>query len=145
MVVELSQTGRIIHDFREALIPHHDMLSSVEPVATRLLGPEFAYYLRDLQGTQQRVERSIDNLHNSLVELRETNNSLLSTKQNEVMKTLTVIAFVFLPLQFITGLFGMNTVNNPIIGSPFDFWILLVSMVALAVSFFMYFKRKGWL
>ncbi len=61
------------------------------------------------------------------------------------MKTLTVLAFVFLPLQFIASLFGMNTVNNPIIGSAFDFWVIFGSMAILAVCFFMYFKHKGWL
>ncbi len=145
MVIELSQTGRVIHDFRDALAPHREMLVSIEPSATRLFGPEFAYYLRDLEGAQGRVLRTVDNLHNSLTELRETNNSLLSTKQNEVMKTLTVLAFVFFPLQFIAGVFGMNTLHNPIIGSQFDFWILVGGMVAVAAGFFIYFKRKGWL
>jgi len=145
MVIELSQTGRIIHDFRDALAPHREMLISIEAAASRLFGPEFSYYLRDLEGAEERVERTVDNLYTSLLELRETNNSLLSTKQNEVMKTLTVLAFIFFPLQFIASIFGMNTLHNPIIGSPFDFWILIAGMVAVAVACFVYFKRRGWL
>jgi magnesium transporter len=120
------------------------MLRSIEPVASRVLGPEFTYYLRDLEGTQERVEQSIDNLHNSLVELRETNNSLLSTKQNEIMKTLTVMAFVFLPLTFIGQLFGMSLII-PMAGNPFAFWIVLGMMVTVGTSIFLYFKQKGWL
>jgi hypothetical protein len=73
MVIELSQTGRVIHDFRDALAPHREMLTSLEPVS-RLFGPEFAYYLRDLQGTESALS-AVDNLYDSLVELRETNNS----------------------------------------------------------------------
>lgn len=145
MVVELSQTGRILHDFREALAPHREMLTSIEPVATRMFGPEFAYYLRDLMGTEEKVERTLDNLHTSLIELRETNNSLLSTKQNETMKTLTVMAFIFLPLSFIGTLFGMNTVHNPIVGGPFDFWTIVGFMCVLGISIFLYFKYRGWL
>ena len=145
MVIELSQVGRIIHDFRGALAPHKEMLTSLEPVTSRLFGPEFAYYLRDLEGVEERVQRTLDNLHSSMIELRETNNSLLSTKQNEVMKSLTVLAFIFLPLSFIAGLFGMNTINNPIVGSPYDFWIVLSGMVTLAIVFFIYFKYKEWL
>jgi len=80
-----------------------------------------------------------------LSELRETNNSLLSAKQNEIMKEFTVLAFVFLPLTFISGLFGMNTKNNPIVGHTLDFWIILSGMLCISLGFFFYFKRKGWL
>lgn len=145
MVLELSHTGRTIHDFRQSLLPHKEMLDSLEPTAARFFGAEYAFYARELMGVYQRVERSLVNLYDSLQELRETNNSLLNTKQNEIMKTLTVLAFLFLPLTFITGLFGMNTVNDPIIGSGGDFWILAGMMLALAVCFFIYFKHKRWL
>ncbi len=144
MVIELSQTGRIIHDFREALAPHREMLISIEPVASRTFGPEFTYYLRDLQGAEERVEHTLDNLYSSLTELRETNNSLLSTKQNEIMKTLTVTAFVFLPLTFIGQLFGMS-IPVPLMAAPYGFWIVLSVMGIVALSIFFYFKRKGWL
>ncbi len=145
MVIELSQTGRVIHDFRQALAPHRDMLRSYEPVGNRVFGAEYSYYVRETIGAYERVESALENLRDSLSELRATNDSLLNTKQNEIMKTLTVLAFVFLPLQFIASLFGMNTINNPIIGLPADFWILLGGMGILAFTCFLYFKRKGWL
>lgn len=145
MVIVLSQVGRVIHDFRQALIPHKEMLSSLEPVAARLFGPEFSYYVRNVEGAFGRVEQTLTNLRDSLFEMRETNNSLLSTKQNEIMRTFTVLAFIFLPLSFVAGLFGMNTEHNPIAGSPGDFWVVFGMMVALAVGFFVFFKRKGWL
>lgn len=144
MVIELSQTGRIIHDFKEALTPHHDMLISLEPVASRLFGTEFSYYLRDLRGVQERVERTLDDLHNSVVELRETNNSLLSTKQNEIMKTLTIMAFIFLPLTFIGQLFGMS-IPVPLVDTAYGFWLVLAGMFVVGMSIFSYFKYKGWL
>jgi magnesium transporter len=145
MVVALSQTGRVIHDFRQSLAPHREMLGSLEPTATRFFGAEFSYYARELAGAYERVERTLENLHEALDELRATNDSLLNTKQNEIMKTLTVLAFLFLPLTFITGLFGMNTVNDPFIGSAHDFWILSGVMALFALCFFIYFKKKGWL
>src|SRR6185437_1261675 len=109
MVIEISQTGRVIHDFRQALLPHEEMLTSLEPAATRLFGPEFAFYVRSLEGEYRRVRDTTNHLREALVELRETNNSLLNTKQNEIMKTLTVMAFIFLPLSFFASLFQMNT------------------------------------
>lgn len=145
MVAQLSQVGRIIHDFRQSLVPHEEMLTSFEPAGTRLFGPEFSYHLRGLTGAYGRIERTLENLHDSLNELRETNNSLLSAKQNEIMKQFTVLAFVFLPLTFITGLFGMNTNNNPIVGHAFDFWIILGGMLCISLGFVFYFKHKGLL
>jgi magnesium transporter len=144
MVIELSHASRAIHDFRDALAPHREMLLSLEPASTRMFGPEFGYYLRDLLGTEERVERTVDNLHSSLVELRETNNSLLSTKQNEVMKTLTVMAFIFLPLTFIGQLFGMSLVV-PLADNPYTFWMVISAMFCVGVSIYLYFRHKGWL
>lgn len=144
MVAEISHVGRTIHDFRRALMPHREMLLSLEPVAGRFFGTEFGYYVQSLLGTYDRVERDIEGVRESLIELRETNNSLLSTKQNEIVKNLTVIAFVFLPLSFIASLFQMNTAN-PIVGIKGDFWIVLGGMFLIAVSCFLYFKHKKWL
>lgn len=145
MVVQISQVGRVIHDFRQALSPHEEMLMSLESATARFFGSEFSYYVHDLQGVYNRMARGLENVRDSLIELRETNNSLLSTKQNEIVKNLTVVAFVFLPLSFIGTLFQMNTHFTPIIGVPGDFWIVLSGMLVVAISCFFYFRYKGWL
>lgn len=145
MVIEISQTGRTIHDFRQLLLPHQEMLESLVQPATKLFGTEYAFYVRNVEGAYERVHNLLEHLRESLTELRETNNSLLSTKQNEIMKTFTVLAFVFLPLSFVADLFQMNTHSTPILGMPGDFWIILSIMAVLAAAFFIYFKNKGWL
>jgi magnesium transporter len=145
MVVEISHVARIIHDFRQSLIPHAEMLGSLEPTATRLFGPEYSFYLRALMGEESRVRSTAEHLRESLIELRETNNSLLSTKQNEIMKTFTVLAFITLPLTLITGIFGMNTHFTPLLGTPNDFWIVIGMMAVVCVASVLYFNRKGWL
>jgi magnesium transporter len=145
MVAELSQVGRTIHDFKQSLAPHEEMLKSFEPVATRMFGTEFSYHIHNLEGAYERIERTLENLHDSLTELRETNNSLLSTKQNEIMKTFTVLAFFFLPLSFVASLFGMNTQHIPIIGYKYDFWVVFAGMVVIAIACFIYFRHKDWL
>lgn len=145
MVARLSQTGRVIHDFRQRLLPHEEMLHSLEPHAVRMYGQDFLYYVRSIEGEYKRVYNTLEHLREALVELRETNNSLLNTKQNEIMKTLTVISFVFLPITFVVNVFGMNTDHNPIVGNQFDFWIILGITVGLALCCFAYFRHKGWL
>ena len=145
MVSDISQTGRIIHDFRQSLLPHLEMLTSLEQVGSKLFGPEYAFYVRNMIGDFERVRTMLEHLRESLIELRETNNSLLSTKQNEIMKTFTVLAFVFLPITFIANLFGMNTQHNPIVGGNYDFWVIVGMIVVVGIICVIYFKRKGWL
>lgn len=145
MVFDISQTGRTIHDFRQSLLPHLETLTSLEPVAAKVFGQEYAFYVRAVVGEYERARDMLEHLRDSLTELRETNNSLLSTKQNEIMKTLTVVAFVTLPLELIAAIFTIPAHNTPILGSPGDFWIIVSAMTIFAAGFFVFFKRKGWL
>ncbi len=143
MVIELSQMGRILFDFREALLPHKDIIDSLEPAGARLFGASFGYHVHTLQGAYIRIAHTLQHLRDSLQEMRETNNSLLTTKQNDTMKTLTVLAFLFLPLSFVASLFGMS--NIPLASTPPGFWQAAGMMLVLALSCLVYFKRKGWL
>ncbi len=78
-------------------------------------------------------------------ELRITNDSLLSARQNEVMKRLTVVSLLVLPLSLIAAVFGMNVQNAPFVGHPYDFWLIVALMLVTGVTFFLYFRFKKWL
>ncbi|HEY4476287.1 MAG TPA: CorA family divalent cation transporter, partial [Candidatus Paceibacterota bacterium] len=75
--------------------------------------------------------------------LEETNNSLLTAKTNEVVRLLTVISTLVLPLTFIASVFGMNALL-PLGDHPKDFWFILASMVIAMAMMYFYFKRKRW-
>ena len=70
--------------------------------------------------------------------------SKLSNKQNEIMKNLTIVASIMLPLSLVASIFGMNTVNNPIIGGPHDFWVIVSLMSVLGICAVFYFQIKRW-
>jgi magnesium transporter len=91
------------------------------------------------------VYTTIENDRTLLHEVRETNNSLLTTKQNEVIKVLTMSSLIIFPLTFFAALFSMNTKFNPIIGHPFDFWILFSVMTFFTLCMLGMFKYKKWL
>lgn len=145
MVFELSKMSRTILYFRESLSQHKEILTSFETAGKALFEKEFKFYLRAVTGEYLKLANSINSAKDYLYELRTTNDSLLSTKQNEIMKTLTVVNFIILPLSLITGLFGMNTDNNPIVGDPNDFWIIVFIMLVLTIISTTIFKRKNWL
>ena len=67
-----------------------------------------------------------------------------SLRLNEVMKALTIVSTIFLPLSFVTGIFGMNFVQMPGLSSPFGFWIMCVIFVLLAAGMILFFKKRGW-
>ena len=78
-------------------------------------------------------------------ELRETNAALLEARQNEIMKTLTVITFIMLPLELITLIFGMHLPGTPFEHSAEGFWIVVAAMVILVGLLTSVFARKRWL
>ncbi|MBU0618253.1 MAG: hypothetical protein KKI02_11085, partial [Planctomycetes bacterium] len=71
--------------------------------------------------------------------------SSVGNRQNEVMKVLTIMASIFIPLTFMAGLYGMNFENMPELSTPWAYPFLLAAMVVVAVGMLLYFRRKGWL
>ena len=145
MVTQISIVGRMIHDFRRTLEPHKLMLESLEPHGERIFGTGFSYHVRALLGEYERVRHTLEHLREWLQELRETNNSLLSTKQNEIMKNLTIMAFITFPLTLLVNIFAINAKHNPIIGADYDFWIIIGILGLAGLCFFTLFKYKRWL
>lgn len=145
MVVVLSNLSRDLLNIKQALTPHRDLLDAVRPKLIELFGDTFKQHHNSIVSEYYRVSalRSVNS--DSLKELRETNNSLLTTKQNEIMKILTIIAFVTFPLSLIAAVFGMNTQFMPVVGQPGDFWILTGSMGFATLMMLIYFKFKKWL
>lgn len=145
MVTEISLLNRRLISFQLALSSHKHVLTDVEPFLTKLLGTSFDAYVKDLQNYFEHLSERLYSLNQTLTELRETNNALLTTKQNEIIKNLTIIAFVTLPLSLFTSIFGMNTKTLPIVGNQGDFWVLVGIMAGLTIALFAFFKYKHWL
>src|SRR3989344_2378753 len=145
MVMKISEVSREILDFKRATSLHDEVFSSFEVAGVKFFGDDFKFHLRALTGNYYRLENSIKNTMEYISELRETNNSLLSSKQNEIMKTLTIMAFVTFPLSLVVSIFGLDTNYVPIIGHPYDFWIIIGILLGLTALFFVFFKYKKWL
>ncbi len=145
MVKRLSHVGRLIHDFRQSLLSHGEMLRSFEPVGARFFGAEFSFYAHELLSAYEQVEHRLARLREALVELRETNNALVSTKQNDIMQHLSAFALVFFAITSLVQLFGMSSSHIPLMDSPYGFWIVLSAVIGISLTFFVYFKSKDLL
>ncbi|MFA6535967.1 MAG: CorA family divalent cation transporter [Candidatus Paceibacterota bacterium] len=145
MVFALSKISRNLLNFKTTISLHNDILQSFEAAGKIFFAGEFEHYLQAISSEYFKVDKIIKSHIEALAELRETNNSLLSTKQNEIMTTLTVMAFIILPLSFISSLYSMNTSFWPFVGVKNDFWIISGTMAIIGIIIFLAFKRKRWL
>jgi magnesium transporter len=144
MVSELSQVSRDLINFKQALSFHKEILESFEVAARRFFGENFMYELKTILGSYYHVEHAINLNLDTLAELRETNNALLTTKQNEIMKLLTMMTFMTAPLSLIAAIYSMNTSFLPIAGLKGDFWIIIGGMALIVLCLFFFFVRKRW-
>lgn len=145
MVTEISRLNRVLLTFKEALSSHEEILKSFEIAGNKFFKDDFKYHLHAILGEYYKVSKKIENTKEYLNELRKTNDSLLSTKQNEIMKNLTLMSFVVFPLSLVASIFGMNTEHFPIVGQENDFWIIMMLMIILALIMFVFFKKRKWL
>jgi magnesium transporter len=145
MVEVLSLLSREIIDFRQTIRLHKEVLESFKVAPIEFFGKNFYEYIDDIQSEYNSIHDLIVSNRELLIDLRETNDSLLSTKQNEHMKIFTALAFVTFPLSVIIALFSIPTSHTPIIGMPHDWEIITSGVVVLAVLMYAYFKEKGWI
>jgi magnesium transporter len=129
---------------RRALLPIRDTASNLLAL-DRVFSADTRPYLRDLS---DHVARALDQIEtdrymaNDLLEIYMTS---VNMKLGETSKVLTIIATIFMPLSFLTGLWGMNFEILPMSDREHGFWIALGLMAATSLGFLVYFWRKGWL
>lgn len=144
-VEEISLLRREILDFRRIVYPQESILNSLEQEGKTFFGKEMRLYLSRIIGDYLRVWHILENHKETIEALHETNESLLSMRTAQITKNLTIMAFIALPLTLLANLFGMNVSSFPIVGNPYDFWIIISIMLAGIVGMFIFFKWKKWI
>ncbi len=136
MVAEISRASRTLLDFKRTLIPHEEVFGTLAEAGVRQFGKEFS---KEVSVITKEYHRSRNRIHDNieaLIELRETNNSLLSTKQSEIIKIFTILAFITFPLTLIIDIIQAD--RNII-------WLLIILVFVSVASMFIFFKYKKWL
>jgi magnesium transporter len=145
MVSAISESARALLNIRQTIEPHREVLREFETAAAHLFGPAYAPFARSASDEYYRVHNHVMRLTESVHELRETNNSLLSTKQNETMRVLTIMALFTFPLSLIATTFAIDAPSTPFIRDVNGFWIIVGLMIAVGLSMFAYFRYQKWL
>ncbi len=145
MVESISKSARDLLNLRQAIEPHREVLHDLETNGSKFFGTDFVPFLKAMSNEYYRVHNHIMRNTESLHELRETNNSLLTTKQNETMRVLTIMALLTFPLALFVAIIDTDTVDNPVRHIPHGFWMLVLAVVSAGWFMFWYFKHRKWL
>ncbi len=108
-------------------------------------GPSFEERRGRILSERSQVAEVVETYRAITTELRETNVALLNARQNEIMKTLTVVNFIFLPLELTAFVFGMRAMGTPLENNPNAFWLIIAFMIGLAVILTILFAKKRWI
>ena len=135
---------------RRAVWPQRELVSTLARGDLRLIAPTTRVFLRDCYDNVIQLMDVIETGREIASGLIDVYMSGLSNRMNEVMKVLTVIATVFIPMSFVAGLYGMNfdrssPWNMPELGWRFGYPFALGVMAAIAGGLLLYFRRKGWI
>ena len=130
---------------RKAVWPLREMISTLQRAESPLIRASTGVYLKDVYDHTIEVIDTVETYRDVLSGMLENNLSLLTTRLNEVMKVLTVISTIFIPLTFIVGIYGMNFRYMPELEWRWGYPLVMLSMAIIAVALYFYFRRKRWL
>lgn len=152
--LEASDDGTIgkIHSLRstvimirKALWPLREQVHEMVQSEYRMVNENTYPYIRDLYDHIVQVIETLETFRDVLSGLLDTYLSSASNRMNEVMKVLTMIATIFIPLSFIAGLYGMNFEVMPELKKPWAYPVVLGVMALVAVAMILFFRKKKWL
>ena len=146
IVRDLLQVKQEIINFRKVIRPQRPVLRDLENVKQRFLAPELdlEIYFDDVVDAHERIWDMLENYKEVIEALEDTNESVINHRVNEILRVLTSISVIVLPLTLIASIWGMN-VGVPGEGSSFDFYVVLAVMVAVLIGMLTYFRRHDWL
>ena len=129
---------------RKSIWPLRELINGLQRVESDLIKGTTRVYLRDVYDHTIQVIDTVEDFRDILSSMVDIYLSSISFRMNEVMEVLTVIATIFIPLTFISGVYGMNFKYMPELNWRWGYPTVMFAMILLAVSMFIYFKKRKW-
>ncbi len=140
--MQIEENKQNLFVLKKAISSLREAISKLEKVELENFEP---HYFSELK---EQANFLIDDIDFDLQQLESSINLIFNMqnhKLNDVMKTLTILSVIFIPLTFLAGIYGMNFENIPELKFKYAYYVLLTVMVLIGVGSFIYFKRKKWL
>ena len=142
-MIELQK--RKLNELRKIVIPLKEATSQLEKSQSPLIDKGNHYYFTDLRENCLSVLEEIDSNKQILDGMNNLYYAIQGQRMNEIMKLLTIISAIFIPLTFIAGIYGMNFKNIPELETQNGYFITIGVMLLIAILSIFYFKKRGWL
>jgi len=143
-IQEIFKAKRLVVQLRRYLGPMREVLNIITNRPHGCISPQSQVYFRDVYDHTIRIVESIESMRDLLGSVLETYLTQQSNRMNRVMKQLSVVATISLPLVVVGGMFGMNFAGIPLAESGFGFLFGVGLQVVLAAAMFWYIRRRGW-
>lgn len=141
----INQTRLLATTLRRGISAQREALSLFLASPTSHVETSSLPYLSDTLDHATQIYEVMDNQKDQVSGLLNTYLSMVSYRSNEVMKVLTIMASIFIPLTFVAGIYGMNFENMPELSKPWAYPAALGAMATMAMLMVLYFVRKGWI
>lgn len=130
---------------RKSIFPLRDIINRIQKKESDLITTTTLEYFKDIQDHIVQITENIDLYREMVWNLMDLNISTINTKTNDVMKVLTIVSSIFIPLSFIVGIYGMNFKNMPELNQDNGYFVVLAIMAIIVIAMCIYFKQKKWL
>jgi magnesium transporter len=145
LLSELHELRRALAIIRRVGAPQLETLGALIQDDSAFMNDSVRSFLRDTRDHMSQVLDRVESARETILSLAEIYLSQVSFRTNEIMKVLTLMASIFIPLTFIAGIYGMNFEAMPELSKPWAYPMVISIMVAVAVGMLWYFRRRGWL
>ncbi len=142
---DIQEIKKEILKIRRSIMPLREVVNRLEKIESPLIEERTNKYIRDLYDHIIQVNESAEIYREMIWGLMDMYMTTISNKMNEVMKVLTIMASIFIPLTFMAGIYGMNFENMPELHLKYGYYYLWAAMIVVFVGMIWYFKRKKWL
>ncbi|GJM15569.1 MAG: magnesium and cobalt transport protein CorA [Thermodesulfobacteriota bacterium] len=146
-----NETLKNIHTLKREMVllrkfiwPVRELINEFDRTESPLIDKDTSIYLRDLYGHIVQLIDTMEAYRDMVSGMLDTYLSISGNKMNEVMKTLTIMASIFIPLTFIAGLYGMNFENMPELHKSWGYPVVILVMFIVALGLVYYFRKKKW-
>ncbi len=144
-VHEIHKLKKNILMLRKAIWPLRELLNNFQKVESKLISDKLDLFLRDVYDHTIQIMDTVDTYRDLLSGMLDMYLSNISNRMNSVMKVLTIIATIFIPLTFIVGVYGMNFKFMPELGWKYGYLSIWIVMILVFASMLAFFRKKKWL
>lgn len=142
---EIQTLKKEVIQVRRSIFPLREVVNKLEKVDSHLIANKTQLFVRDLYDHTIQVIETVEVYRDTITGLMDMNSTNIANRMNEVMKVLTIIATIFIPMTFLAGIYGMNFDYIPELKVEHGYYYFWGAMALIFIASIVYFKRKKWL